>query len=118
MGCHRRSMRYILTAMILITAVILSLFSRNQKTMTITAGDNTDADDLGFTSTLPFERKSDTEISIPLSEQISDDDSIHLLKSSVSSYSVSVSYQGFLPYSNTFGSSELGVAETQISETP
>lgn len=115
---HRRSMRNILTAMILITAVLLSLFSRNQKTMIITAGDNISVDDLGFTSTLPFEQKSDNEISIPLAGQISDDDSIHLLKSSASSYSVSVSYQGLLPYTNTFGSSELGIAETLISETP
>lgn len=115
---HRRSMRNILTAMILITAVLLSLFSRNQKTLTITAGDNISVDDLGFTSTLPFEQKSDTEISIPLAGQINDDDSIHLLKSSASSYSVSVSYRGLLPYTNTFGSSELGIEETLISEMP
>ena len=118
MVSHRRLMRSILTAMILITAVLLSLLPRNQKTMTITARDGTAIDDLGFSSTLPFEQESDSMLSIPLSEPISAEDSISLLTSSDSSYSVSVSYRGLLPYTNTFRNSELGVAERLNSETP
>ena len=118
MVSHRRLMRSILTAMILITAVLLSLLPRNQKTMTITAGDDTAIDDLGFSSTLPFEQESDSMLSIPLSDPISAEDSISLLTSSDSSYSVSVSYRGLLPYTNTFRNSELGVSERLISVTP
>ena len=92
MVSHRRLMRNILTAMILITAVLLSLLPRNQKTMTITARDGTAIDDLGFSSTLPFEQESDSMLSIPLSEPISAEDSISLLTSSDSSYSVSGIY--------------------------